>query len=77
PYILVHLILVADRDIVDSERSKIKFRVNDEKAIFAAGNGMKLPKEYVTYPASSANNLTTLFHIERVRKCTGRASNIV
>ncbi|XP_019241292.1 PREDICTED: uncharacterized protein LOC109221280 [Nicotiana attenuata] len=47
----IHIILgrpflATGRELMDSERNKIKFRVNDEEVTFQASKGMKLPRAY-------------------------------
>ncbi|XP_070029146.1 uncharacterized protein [Nicotiana sylvestris] len=47
----IHIILgrpflAIGRALMDSERNKIKFRMNDEEVTFQASKGMKLPHEY-------------------------------
>ncbi|XP_019237938.1 PREDICTED: uncharacterized protein LOC109218070 [Nicotiana attenuata] len=46
PIILGRLFLATGRELMDSERNEIKFRVNDEEFTFQARKGMKLPHEY-------------------------------
>ncbi|XP_070009060.1 uncharacterized protein [Nicotiana sylvestris] len=46
PIILGRPFLATRRALMDSERNKIKFHVNDDEVTFQARKGMKLPHEY-------------------------------
>ncbi|XP_059285581.1 uncharacterized protein LOC132039047 [Lycium ferocissimum] len=46
PIVLERPFLAAGRALIDSEKNKIKFRLNDEEVTFQASKGMKLPSTY-------------------------------
>ncbi|XP_070057288.1 uncharacterized protein [Nicotiana tomentosiformis] len=46
PIILGRPFLATGRELMDSERNEINFRVNDEEVTFQASKGMKLPHAY-------------------------------